>query len=182
MRSSTGPHRLTRMVVGSVVATLVLAPVDVVGSSTPAGDQPEQPPELTASVSPTVIAPDGQLTVSSIDPCPESEHEVRVNVMYGPEGWNETEGGGTALFEDTFPIEDDGSWSVTVPGPATIPLAPEGPRSDPDPEGLHNVEAQCVSEGEDGLSDLLAEYTPVDFEVVRAEPARPVVDEPELTG
>lgn len=183
MSSSTRAHRLTGLAFGSVAAIVALARVDMVASSTPAGDPPADPPTLTASVSPTVIAPDGQLTYSSIDPCPESEHAIRVVVMYGPDGWLETEGGGAPTFEDTVQIEDDGSWSATVPGPEGMLPGPEGQVPAPEPEGRYNLEAQCVSGGEEGApSELLAEYNPVDFDVVRAEPARPISDEPELTG
>lgn len=179
--------------VGSAAAMLLVGPVHVAGSSTaqePPGVEPppgEEPPTLTASLDPTTVSPGGELTYSSVDPCPVQPN-MRVLVMYGPEGWIDAPHP-DEVYHAYVEVEEDGSWATAIEAP------PEG--------GGHEITAQCLSRvGRDpqtGLpveTDLLtAVYSPLDFEVVSDDPdpttpepptapapARPVPGQPDYTG
>lgn len=181
MRTSRTGRAAATLAVGSAAALLV-GPVAVAGPAT-AAQEPE-PPTLAAELTPTVVAPGGELRYSSIDPCPETEG-VRLVYSYGPDGWASTEG--SVDFESgETDVREDGGWTATVtapaePGPYEIIALCKIGEVDPDagPAG--------------GGPVRIGQYPALDFEVVAATEsttpptppvgsARPVPAEPDYTG
>jgi hypothetical protein len=135
---------------------------DAAATSPTTGGQPTRPPPtLTANLSPTVVAPNGRLVYSSVDPCPVVEG-VRLHVSY----WNE--GVLDSGQEDALPLHDEyvevhesGAWSTVFPAPAAV--------------GRYEVIASCLTDDQDPSDPLPgdpavihAEYRAIDFEVVPA--------------
>jgi len=160
MRSSTRWHRCALMSVGSAAAALALGPVDVARSSPMTAVQENDPPTLTARLVPTVVAPNGRLVYSSVDPCPVDEENVRLFFSY----WNE--GALDSGQEDALPLHDgyvelheSGAWTAVMPAPEDV--------------GGYEIIASCLTDDQDpgatvpgGPAVIHAEYSAIDFEVV----------------
>jgi hypothetical protein len=168
---------------------LVLGPVDVAGSSPATEGQPTEPPTLTASLSPTALAPNAEMTYSSVDPCPAVEG-VRVHFSY----WHEGDLGSgqedmLPVHDDDVEVAEDGSWTTVMPAPA------DG--------GQYEIIASCLTDDQDPSDPvpreppvIHAEYRAIDFEVIpdlsedpstntdgpAPQPARPVPGDPSYTG
>ena len=142
-------------------ATSSTTPTDTDPTATPpaTGDQPIDPPTLTASLSPTVVVPDGRLVYSSVDPCPVVEG-VRLHFSY----WNDGVLGSGQ--EDALPLHDDlaevhesGAWTAVMPAPAEV--------------GRYEIIASCLTDDQDPSDPvpgdpavIHAEYSAIDFDVV----------------
>jgi hypothetical protein len=162
------------LAVGSVTAWLV-GPAAVAGPAIPAQEQ--EPLTLAAELSPTVVAPGGQLVYSAIDPCPAIE-EIGLHFAYGLDGWSSTEGG-VDIADGFADFRADGTWTTTVTAPAE--------------PGRYEIVASCLpNEAEWGPSAPIGYYPALDFEVVSepegtraaqpAEAASAVPGDPDYTG
>lgn len=163
-------------VAAASMAAGLLGPAAVAGPAIPAQEQ--EPPTLAAELSPTVVAPGGQLVYSAIDPCPAIE-EIGLHFAYGLDGWSSTEGG-VDIADGFADFRADGTWTTTVTAPAE--------------PGRYEIVASCLpNEAEWGPSAPIGYYPALDFEVVsEAEPTRPtpspaeaasaVPGEPDYTG
>lgn len=144
---------------------LLVAPL--VASAASAQDEPL----LLASLTPTTVEPGGELTYTSIDPCPQPELTSLV-WAYGPDGWSTTEGG-AQLDQGEVSLPEDASWSATI-------TAPEEP-------GRYEMVAVCWTDNDDPENPEAlpsGRYPAIDFDVIAAEtpePTVPAVPTPEPT-
>jgi hypothetical protein len=187
MHSSTKWTRRA-LVAGGSAAALLLGSAGVAGSSPTGDDGTDMEPALTATLSPPIlVVPGGQVTYSSVDPCPLNP-DLRVLVEYAPDVANGHHHGQAGhMYIET---EEDGSWSVTLPAAGEEP-----------PElGTYEITAQCVtSAGQDpetGLPDpsdiVVGAYYPLTLDVAAdgtpeptteaPAPARPVPAQPSYAG
>lgn len=186
----SSPNRWHRRAVAAISSAgmLVLGLVDVAGSSPATTGQPGDPLTLTASLTPTALAPNTDMTYSSVDPCPTVEG-VRLHISYWHKG--ALAGGqedALPLHDSTIEVDDDGSWTTVIPAP--------------EDGGQYEIIASCLTGSPDPSDPLPDEslvshgdYSPIAFDVIpdlsedpstnipdEAQPARPIPAEPTFAG
>jgi hypothetical protein len=159
------------------------------GSIALAGPGSAQTEPLQATIEPASIAPDGTVTISSIDPCFNPDSEVPGTLTFlvtGPEGIESDLDGPEDLQPDEDP-ELNGQWANDIFGEDEVgnpaPLLP----------GAYTVQVTCVP---DGAAEPAQPYVPLSWTVTEAAPpsteapgpapeappAAPVSQEPNFTG
>jgi hypothetical protein len=165
--------RHKRVIVASTVAVAATALV-----AAPVAAQEEEPPLLPISVTPS-SGPPGTVFTFAGEECigEEGPGEVLITVFFTD---NEV------VDEFALTPEADGSWAVDFDTGVPEPLPP----------GVYNVTATCFASAES--EKVIAEYAFADFELTAppkpeppkppapepepAQPAAPVVEEPDFTG
>lgn len=186
--------RLLRDVgVAGVVASL--AALGAPGQASGQDDPPPPVPEivqLEATVSPEEVelGTDDEITVASVDPCPEVEPAFTV-LYFEVTSWDGSQIG-PVLDSGDVPLNEDGSWSVTRPAPAeegqyyftaicTFPLG-EIPPEDVDLY-YYDVPFGVVDPGDPAPTTTVPPKPPKPPEPPTGpRPAPPVAGDPGFTG